>query len=177
MEKNLNEKKNILNFSRDRIKEFDKWKKNNSCQYKLRILHTFIKKIYLYFKVTQINCYQNRSFHFIFVHYISMINICRINIYKWPSHIISNESQNTSKRFIKISLFNNCQENNLSHTFSPSLLRNLGCHLLSFLGISMHSLYLLLFTLLYFSFFYFLEKICIKDFQWQKSNSDKINSH
>lgn len=31
-------------------------------------------------------------------------------------------------------------------SFSPSLLPNLGCHLLSFLGISMHSLYLLFFA-------------------------------
>lgn len=85
-----------------------------------------------------------------------------------------NDSQNTSKRFLKISLFNNCQENNLNRTFSPSLLPNLGCHLLSFLGISMHSLYLLFFAYsCIFPFFIFWKKFFrIKDFQWQESNSE-----
>lgn len=85
-----------------------------------------------------------------------------------------NDSQNTSKRFLKISLFNNCQENNLNRTFSPSLLPNLGCHLLSFLGISMHSLYLLFFaySCIFPSFIFWKKFFRIKDFQWQKSNSE-----
>lgn len=83
-------------------------------------------------------------------------------------------SQNTSKRFLKISLFNNCQENNLNRTFSPSLLPNLGCHLLSFLGISMHSLYLLFFaySCIFPSFIFWKKFFRIKDFQWQESNSE-----
>lgn len=59
-------------------------------------------------------------------------------------------------------------------SFSPSLLPNLGCHLLSFLGISMHSLYLLFFaySCIFPSFIFWKKFLYYKDFQWQKSNSE-----